>query len=157
MSPSRLRMLLACVCLVLIGCTETPTVDTHAEADAIRDIDAQWTVADQAGDVEKIVSLAGPDIVFLYPNEPGGVGRKAFRKELEAWLADTIVSRTYSATMQAVEVAASGDIAYTRGTARWKQTAQDGLVDYSVNWVTVYRKIEGQWKAVVDISTPAGQ
>jgi ketosteroid isomerase-like protein len=103
--------LLACACLFLIGCRQTPAVDTRAEADAIRSIEAQWDAAEKARDIDKIVSLTAPDIVVMDANAPTSVGHQALRKSYESWFADTLHSSTYSQAVDAVEVSASGDLA----------------------------------------------
>jgi ketosteroid isomerase-like protein len=48
------------------------------------------------------------------------------------------------------EVAASGDLGYTWGYFRW--TASDGSGKQSTgNYVSIWRKIDGQWKWIVDL------
>jgi len=150
-------MLLACMSLSLVGCAQKPPVDIRAEAEALRSIEAQWTAANKARDIDRVLSIVAPDIAFMYANSPSGVGLEAFRKSTESWLADTAVSRTYSCTVDTVEVAASGDLAYTRGTNWYSETTPKGLVAKSDKWVTVYKKIDGKWKAIIDIGTPMSQ
>jgi ketosteroid isomerase-like protein len=151
MFTRRLLMLLASVCFFLIGCTRTPAVDTRAEADALRNIEAQWAAAAKARDIDKIVGFYASDAVHMDPNVPVFVGHQAIHKALESWLADTLVSKTLSNTVDAVEVSASGDLAYTRGTSRYSRNTSKGLVDEMEKWVTIYKKIDGKWKAIVDI------
>ena len=73
---------LACACLFLIGCPQTPPVDTRAEADALRNIEAQWTAAANARDIDKILSLTAPDYVVMDTNAPLSVGHQAYRKSV---------------------------------------------------------------------------
>src|SRR5512134_520990 len=48
------------------------------------------------------------------------------------------------------EVAASGDLGYTWGYFRW--TASDGSGKQSTgNYVSIWRRIDGQWKWIVDL------
>jgi uncharacterized protein (TIGR02246 family) len=151
MFTRRLLMLLASVCFFLIGCTRTPAVDTRAEADALRNIEVQWLAATKTRDIDKIVSLYAPDAVAMDANVPICVGHEAIRKLFESWLADTLVSKTLSDTVDAVEVSVSGDLAYTRGTSRYSRNTSKGLVDEMDKWVTIYKKIDGKWRAIVDI------
>jgi len=52
------------------------------------------------------------------------------------------------------EIAASGDLAYTWGYFRW--TASDGSGKQSTgNYVSIWRRIEGQWKWIVDLGVLA--
>jgi uncharacterized protein (TIGR02246 family) len=151
MSARWIFTLLACACIYLSGCTQTPPVDTRAEADALRSIEGQWVAAIKAKDIDKIVSLYAPEAVAMDPNAAISAGHQAIRKAYESWLADSLVSRTLSETVEAVEVSASGDLAYTRGTNRYSQNAPKGIVDYVGKWVSVYKKIDGKWRVIVDI------
>ena len=140
--------------MIITACqpkNKTASVNTRAEADTLRNIEAQWEAAMKARDIDKLVSLDAPDIIIMDANVPMSVGHQALRKSLESVLADTAVSRTFSETVDAVEVSASGDLAYTRGTARYSQNTPKGLVDHSDKWVTIYKKIDGKWKAIVNI------
>jgi len=134
-----------------MGCTRTPLVDIRAEVDAIRTIDAQWTAAIKARDIDKLVSLYASEAVAIGPDAKMQVGHQAIRESLQSWLADTVESETSSGAIDAIEVSASGDLAYARGSGRFRQNTPGGLVDCSEQWVTVYRKIDGSWKIIVDI------
>ena len=143
--------LCAFVCLSLIGCTQTPHVDTRAEADAVRSIDAQWASAIKAKDLDKIMGFFAPDAVAIDANVPIRTDQQSIRKAYQTWLADTAVSGSFTSILDAVEVSASGDIAYTRGINRWSETTPEGRVEQVQKFVTIYKKIGGKWKAVVDI------
>lgn len=147
-----LLTLLACACLFPVGCTQTPRVDSHGEANALRNIEAQWLTAAKARDIDKIVSSYAPEAVAMDANAPISVGHQAIRKAFESWLADTLVSNTLSDAVDTVEVSASGDLAYTRGTLRYSHNTPKGPVDEMGKWATVYKKIDGKWRVIVDIS-----
>ena len=142
----------ACACLCLTGCNQTPPVDARAEVDALRSIEAKWVPVIKARDIDRIVSLYAPEAVVMIENEPICVGHQAIRKSIEAWLVDTLVSATLSETVDGVEVSASGDLAYTRGTNHFSQNTTKGFVDYAGKWVCIYKKMDGTWKVIVDIS-----
>jgi ketosteroid isomerase-like protein len=140
--------------IIITACqpkTKTASIDTRAEADTLRNIEAQWEAAINAKDIDKLVSLNAPDVVILDANFPMRVGHQALRKSFESMLADTTVVGTHSETVEAVEVSASGDLAYTRGTARQSRNTPKGLVEETSKWVTIYKKIDGEWKAIVNI------
>jgi uncharacterized protein (TIGR02246 family) len=151
MSTRHLLTLSACVCLFLTGCTQKPHVDIRAETEAIRSIDAEWTAASKAGDIEKLVLLYTPGAVVINPDAKIHVGHEAIRQSLQSWLADTVEFGTSSGTIDTVEVAASGDLAYARGSGRFSQTTPSGLVECSEKWVAIYRKMDGRWKIAVDM------
>jgi ketosteroid isomerase-like protein len=126
-------------------------VDIRAEADALRNAEAQWLAALKARDIDKMVSQYAPEAVGMYANEPICVGHQAVRKSCESWLADTVVSQTFSDVVDAVEVSASGDLAYSRGTNRFSYNTPKGIVEEVGKWVTIYKKIDGKWRVIVDI------
>jgi len=156
---NRVVMLMAFACVAFIGCDRTPAVDTRAEADAIRDLDRQWQAAVDARDFDKILSFYAPDAVEMSANAPIIVGREAIGKWFESWLTDTTVSNTFAP--EVIEVAASGDLAYDRGTYRFTQHTPKGRVEDLGKYLLIWKKINGQWKALADISNsdkaPEGQ
>ena len=151
MSSLPASLLAVSVCLLLSGCKQTPAVDVRAEADSLRSIETQWAEANKAKDFDRIVSFAAPNIVLMNANQPLAAGREALRRAAETWLADTLVSKTYVGTIDEIEVAASGDLAYTRGTNRYSRSTPNGPVEEAEKWVTIYKKIDGKWKAILDI------
>jgi len=144
--------LLACACLFLAGCTKTPTVDTRAEVEALRGIEEQIGAAIKAGEIDKLVGFYAADAVLMDSDVPTTVGHQALHKSLETWFADTMVTKTYSGTLDAVEVSVSADLAFTRGTSRFSYNTPKGLADYTGRWLSVYKRMDGKWKIIVDIN-----
>lgn len=141
-----------CACIILIGCTRTPKVDTLAEANAIRNIEAQWGAAFQAKDIDKIISIFASDAVSMGANIPISVGIEAIRKATETGFSDTtFLFKTYSNKVDAVEISASGDLAYDRGTDRIIRNTPNGSVEVVGKWIDIYKKIDGEWKCIVAI------
>ena len=141
-----------CTCIILFGCTSTPKVDTLAEANAIRNIEAQWATAIQGKDVNKIISFFASDAVSMPVNRPIIVGLESLRKDTEYWFSDTtILFKTYSNTVEAVEISSSGDLAYDRGTDHLVRNTSNGPVEDIGKWIGIYKKINGEWKCVVVI------
>lgn len=141
-----------CTSILLIGCTSTPKVDTVAEAEAVRNIENQWTVALQNKDTEKVLSFYSSEGVVMKPNNDIYVGLQSIRNQVETDFADTtMLWNTTTATIDAVEVSASGDIAYTRGITRGTMKTLTGIVEISDKWISIYKKVNGQWRCVVTI------
>ncbi|RPH80471.1 MAG: DUF4440 domain-containing protein, partial [Nitrospiraceae bacterium] len=128
----------ACACIFLVGCTRAPSVDTRAEAESLRNIEAQWLAATKARDINGMIGLYATEGVAMDANAPLFVGHEAIRKGVEAWLVDTTVCRTFASEVDAVEVSASGDLAYTRGTLRYSHYTPKGVVNEVGKWVTIY-------------------
>lgn len=149
MSTNRVVVLAATVCLALIGCTRTPRVDTRAEADAIRELDRQWQAALDAKDVEACLSFYAPDAVEMPANASAIVGREAIREWFESWLPDPNVSNSFAP--EVIEVAASGDLAYERGTYHFVMDTPEGRVEDTGKYLMIWKKIDREWKAIADI------
>jgi ketosteroid isomerase-like protein len=58
---------------------------------------------------------------------------------------------TYSGTIDAIEVSASGDLAYARGHDKISLRTSEGIVIEAGKWVDIYKKLDGEWKVVVSI------
>jgi len=140
-----------CTCIILIGCTSTPKVDTVAEAEALRSIENKWVDAENAGDIETILSYYAPDAVDMVPNGPIIVDKQARHKLFESWLVG-FDSKSRKNTIDDIEVSSSGDLAFTRGTTHFTRTTPDGPVEVADKWVSIYKKIDGKWKVIVNIS-----
>jgi ketosteroid isomerase-like protein len=127
-------------------------VDIVAEAEAIRNIENQWTVALQNKDTDKIMSIYSTEGVVMKPNNSIYAGIQSIRKQVESDFADTtMLWNATSTTIDNIEVSSSGDIAYARGINRGKMKTLTGIVESSEKWIDIYKKIDGQWKCIVGI------
>lgn len=136
--------------VLLTGCTSAPKVDVRAEADAIRNLEGQWDLAIKASDIDKIVGYFASDAVMMPSNKPMISGIQAIRKSEESSFSDTTsLFKTYTSTVDAVEVSASGDLAVARGADRVSQKTARGLDEEKGKWIDVWKKIDGKWKVIV--------
>ncbi len=144
---------LFCTCILFVGCSSNPKVDIQAEAAAIRNMEEQWNVALQKSDPETIINFYANEAVLINSARPTVIGLDGIRKVTLANFADTtLLYNTYSATIDAIEVSASGDIAYTRGHDEITKKTPAGLVKTEGRWVDIWKKSDGQWKVVVLVS-----
>jgi len=140
------------VFILLAGCNTTPKVDMTAEAGLIRDIEDQWTEAVKATDVDKIISFHANEAVSMPDGAPIVNGLQNIRSRIDTQFADTtVLYDTYSGTIDAIEVSASGDLAYSRGHDEISIKTSDGIVNETGKWVDVYKKFNGEWKVIVSI------
>ncbi len=137
----------------MTACNQTP--DTHdADVKAIQNDEAQWNQEWAARDQDKIMAHYADDAILIVPGAPSTSGKEAIRTSLKQMVADPTVSLKFQPTK--VEVAKSGDVAYTQGTYTLTLTDPQNkqLVNDHGSYVTTYRKQpDGTWKAVVDIAT----
>lgn len=142
-----LRVHLIAAVLLFAACA--PAVDYVAEEERIRALDQQWVDAVAAGDTTTIGNLYAEDGYFMAPNMPQAQGRVAIREAWAALFALPNAQLTFGPTE--VEVAQAGDMAYDIGTYDLAFDGPEGRVEDDGKYVVVWRKIEGEWKAVADI------
>lgn len=140
--------------MVFLGCTSHPTIDVAAEAEAIRGLDQRWQAAAAAKDVEAVLSYYAPQVVKMGANAPAQVGRESLREGYQAVFSDPDFS--YGWSIEVVEVAASGDLAYARGTYRITSPFEE-----VGKYLSIWKRIGGEWKVIAecvnsDIPVPEG-
>ncbi len=136
--------------LVISGCA--PQVDTAAEQAAIRDLtDVQWLNAEQAKDVDTVLSFFADDASSFPPNASIVTGKEAIRARLSEEYSGPRFAISWQTTK--VEVSRSGDLAYSHGTYEVTVNDPEGNpVTDKGKWVTVWEKQpDATWKVVADI------
>ena len=136
--------------LAISGCA--PQVDVEADKAAIRDLsDVQWLNAEQAKDVDTVLSFYAGDASQLPPHAPIVTGKEAIRARQSEAYSGPRVAISWQTTK--VEVAGSGDLAYSHGTSEVTvNDAEGNPVTDKEKWVVVWKKQpDGSWKAVLDI------
>jgi ketosteroid isomerase-like protein len=137
-----------CTCIILFGCNRIPAADTSKEIEALRSIEDQFVEAARAGDIDKILSYYAPISVDMAYNVPISLDQQARRKAIESWFV-SIDPKSVKNTTDDIQVSLSGDLAFTRGTSY--QKSPDGLTEFSGRWVSIYKKIDGNWKVIINI------
>jgi uncharacterized protein (TIGR02246 family) len=136
---------MAILILTAGGCAEP--VNLEAEAAAIRQLtDVEWLEAGRARDLERWLSFYTDDTVFFPPGGPAIVGKEAMREVIAEFLADPRNGATWATTE--IEVARSGDMAYSYGPQQTTLVGEDGrAVTQEQKWSIVWRKEPGgSWK-----------
>jgi uncharacterized protein (TIGR02246 family) len=149
--------LLACA-LITAACqapaTPPAAPDTReADAKAIRDNEEAWNKDFEAKDASKIAAHYTDDAVLMSPGMPPASGKDAIAKVLSELVKDPALALKFQAST--VEVAKSGDLAYSQGSYTMTMTnekTKKPMTDKG-SYVTVYKKQpDGAWKAVRDIN-----
>jgi len=139
-------------CLALLSFTVAcQQADTRAaDESALKDLDAQWSKAAAAKDVESTVSYYADDAVLMPPNAPIATG-VAIRDFWKSMIASPGFAGGWKATK--AEVARSGDLAYLTGTYELTENDASGKpVNDRGKYVEVWKKqADGKWKAMADI------
>lgn len=149
-------------CLTLAACEPSANhadkavaADTDAIAAAVEKSEADMLAAFKAKDAARIASYYGDDAVVSMPGRAALTGREAVSKTIGEDLKDPAFTLDF--TNEKTDVAASGDIAYTRGTFRVAYTDPQSkkVENVAGNYVTIFKKqADGSWKVVEDISSP---
>ncbi len=148
-----MRRSLVVVLCVLAACTAKP--DPAAERAAILKADSAWLAAVAAHDTDSALTFWTADGRVIGPGQPAVVGRDALRAMLAVTFGTLHTSVSWRTTD--VEVAPSGDMAYSLGTNLFVMPDSTGRPDsLRGQGVVVWRKgSDGRWRAVIDATTPA--
>ena len=139
-----------CCCTTAVAKPHEGTSDLEADRSAIEAAYSAWAVAADAKDMSRWVSFLAPDALFLPPNHAALRNEQSIRDFYAALFADPLFS--IKCKQQQVEVAASGDLAWSTGTCKVTFTGPDGQsATDSSKWVKVWKKQpDGQWKCSVN-------
>ena len=147
------KPLLLCSCFALLSFVfvgTTSAAETKIEQ-ALRDLDAQWSAAAGAKDIDKTVSYYSENAVVMPPNAPSATTRETIRSAWKEMLTSPGAAVSWKATK--VEVAKSGDLACVSGT--YEETTIDASgkpVNDRGKYVEIFKKqADGTWKVVADI------
>jgi uncharacterized protein (TIGR02246 family) len=150
------------VAFVLAGCTQAPPAgppDTRAaDAQAIRQLEADWLQAESTKDADKITAFYADDASLFLPDLPVITGKANILAAYKGFVADKNFSLTWPPSY-AVVVAKSGDIAYTEGnyTSTYTDSKTKKAVSEKGKYLEVYTKQpDGSWKDEVDTGIPDG-
>jgi len=138
--------LLSLVVVATVWATDTKPIEQN-----LRDLDAQWSAAAGAKDVEKTVSFYSGDAIVMPPNAPADTTKEAIRKGWKDLLASPGLTISWRTTK--VEVAKSGDLACLSGTYELTMNDPSGKpINDHGKYVEVWEKqADGKWKCGTDI------
>jgi uncharacterized protein (TIGR02246 family) len=111
---------------------------------AIRDLIETWLRATREGDVDTVLSLMTPDVIFLVPGQPPMQGRQAFGDALRAVLGKNAIEPT----SEIDEIVVAGDIAYCRTRLKVTVTSAHNAtpMERSGHTLSILRRSEdGKW------------
>jgi ketosteroid isomerase-like protein len=157
-SRSPLSPFLLLLVAATLGCNREPAIDGTAvaairlekEAQEIWALSREWAVADSMRDVARAVTFYAPHAVEMASNTPIVKGQDAIQRWYQSWLLNPN-NRLEFAT-DTVEVAEGRDFAYERGTYRFYTKTESGEDVDVGKYLTVWKKIDGQWKVVADMA-----
>jgi uncharacterized protein (TIGR02246 family) len=138
--------------LTIVACNE-PKVDKEAEGKKLMQLSREWSKAASSGDLEKTLSYWGQDAVLISAGQAPLNGKPAIRQMVEESF--RMPGFRISWEPQSVQVSEGGDMAYIIENSQVSFKDSGGTPTVLHNKaVSVWRKQDGTWKNVVDISTP---
>ncbi len=152
----------ACCFLLFLGCDRTvkqPGPAGAAEEAAVRQTDENWSKAAQSKKVDDWLAFYSDDAVLLPPNDKKASGKENNRKVIGDLLALPGLALSWQPAK--VEVAQSGDLAYTQGSYQLTTTDAKGkaVTDRGKTLEIWKKQADGAWKCVADMwssDLPAG-
>jgi uncharacterized protein (TIGR02246 family) len=132
---------------------EQPADTTQIEAQ-IREAERNWNHAYARRDAAALSGMYADDAALANPDSDVASGKEAIAKQLEDVEKDPNFRLEFRSDR--IQVAKSGDLAYSRG--RYTMTVTDprrnGPYTSKGNYLTVWQKqADGSWKAVEDIAS----
>jgi len=117
----------------------------------LRDLDAQWSKAAAAKDVEQTIAYYSDDAVVLPPNRPSATTKEAIRKLWQDLLASPGFALSWKPTR--VEASKSGDMAHVSGTYEFSINDASGKpFNDRGKYLEVWKKqADGNWKCAADM------
>lgn len=150
-------LLVGSLTVALAGChrfghAERHHVDVAAVKQALAAEESNWNQAFHTKNLDGLVAPYASDAVFILPGLPAQVGTSAIRKAYVDALKDPNFDVSFAADR--VEVARSGDLAFTQGHFTMKGSdpkTKQATTTASGSYLTVYKKqSDGSWKAIQD-------
>ncbi len=155
------RVAIAASALTMLASCDKPqrneagNTDTDAVGKMLKDNESRWNGLYKARDAAGLAGIYAEDAAIANPGAPLVEGGKDVRAAVKQFVADPNLDVQFASDR--VQVARSGDLAYTRGhfTMRSTDPATKQPRTDSGNYLTVWQKqADGSWKAVEDFVVP---
>jgi ketosteroid isomerase-like protein len=117
----------------------------------LRDLDAQWSSAAAAKNLEQTIAYYSDDAMVLPPNGPSATTKEAIRKLWQDLLASPGFALSWKPTR--VEVSKSGDMSHVSGTYEFSINDTSGKpINDRGKYLEVWEKqADGNWKCAADM------
>jgi uncharacterized protein (TIGR02246 family) len=126
------------------SCAAAPQVDAEAEASAVRARSEAVVRAESAMDAEAAAAFFAEDAIVQPAGSPQLLGRAAILDDYRQFFSGGTL-KEFSGTTSGLRVAASGDLAYEYGVNRLILAGPDGDLLDNGKYLTVWKKIDGEW------------
>ncbi len=139
----------------ILSCNQQGVVDTKADEEKLLQLSKEWSQAAVSKDLEKTISYWADDAILMSAGQPKLNGKQ----EIKQMVAESFTMPGFEIKWQpkSVHISESGDMAYILEDSQLSISDSTGkIITQKNDAVSIWRKqSDGQWKNVVDISTPA--
>jgi len=150
------RIVLALLAVVILGAAgcqsappKAPTADTGAMTAALDSLNQAFAAAVAARDTDKVVGMYAADAHILPANAPRADGPDAIRALWKGFMA--MPGMELVPTSNAPIMTEAGDMIIDIGSYTMKMMDAKGKPMQDVGkYVTIFKKVGGEWKIVVD-------
>ncbi len=131
---------------VVLTCLTAGVLAADAEESLIKDTYDEWVRVTNTKEIDQWWTFVAPDAVFMPPGEPVLQTEEAIREFYERTFADPNFS--LDCRQLSVEIAESGDIAWSRGKCKGTFTDPNGqAASGKSRWFKVWiKRADGSWK-----------
>jgi len=131
---------------------QTALVDVIGEIQNIREADARWLKAAQANDAAAESAVFATDGIAYREHVPPIYGPSGYRSYTERFRADNPKVKQTWATDN-IQIATAGDMAIQTGEYQLTGLGPNGTGEDKGRFVTVWKKVKGEWKVAHDIGS----
>ena len=122
-------------------------VNIEAEKKKIREANQDWYRLENENKVDEIFEkYVTDDLILQVPGMPQFVGREASYAFMKPFIEDVLIS--IDGKPAQLEVSASGELAYDLGNSTAMVNSPDGPVEDKQKYLIIWKKVDGNWKAV---------
>jgi len=116
---------------------------------AIRALDAEWSKAATAKDVDRVVKFYAKDGSVVWPDQPIATGHKAIRASWKKAFNDAPgMYLDFKPTH--IEISSGGDMASDFGLVHFAPNAKPGDTQNTAKYLVVWKREKGAWKVLYD-------
>jgi len=147
---------LTALTVMLAGCNQSATAVTDTrEADTreIRALENDWLKGATERNADKVLAYYADDAVLLWPDASTVSGKAAIAAVIKDMLQDPNLAYSINLAEESMEIAKSGDLAYTRGfgTITMTDPKSKKAVAAKGKYVMIFKKqSDGHWKGIID-------
>ena len=112
-----------------------------------------WMQSIRERDLEAILDIYADNATYMPPGKPAFSGKQALREVWAGYLQREDFVASYVPTLHLCD---AGDMAYDIGRYRIAMKKEGLPVSFEGEYVVVWKRIDGRWKAVVDMDNDNG-